>query len=141
MKNLIILLTFIPLLLFSQVNIIKTGYSDVYLSTKKEILVVNIRGFYEDVNHLSKEKPKLLRLFFENNTFIELPLLDDNFTHDETDFYYVANFYISDKHKNILETYLIKDFVLSFKYFQVSEKVKTKKSLKFYYYINSKCQN
>jgi hypothetical protein len=140
---LISLFTLITFYSFSQIKINNTEHSTVFIDVIKggetKLLRMDVCGTYEDINHLMKEKPKSLRLVFDNNTYIQLPFSDDNFIHDDYRFYYYVNFYLNKENQNLLETFIIKEWVLNFKYFQVSEEVKTKKGLKFYYHINSKC--
>jgi len=141
MKNILIVLMLLPITLFSQIKVTTTNYTTVHLriDKKNNILNFNVEGIYDDNNILKKEKPKTLRLIFDNNMFIETELIDDNFSYSEETFEYNANFQINNNDKNLLETFLLKKWTLSFKYFQVTENIKTKNSKKFYYYINSKC--
>jgi hypothetical protein len=144
MKNLLILfLTLISFTTFSQIKITNTGHSVVFIDViqKNEILRMDICGEYESVNILKNEKPKELKLVFNNNTYINLELLDDNFTNDDYRFYWTGNYKLSKGNLNFLETFLLKEWILVFKNYQVKEIIKPKNSLKFYNHINKKCIN
>lgn len=142
---LIFILSILSFTTFSQIKVTNTGYSVVFIDVIErgeiKILRMNICGEYESVNILKNEKPNELKLVFNNNTYINLKLLDDNFTNDDYIFYWTGNYGLSKDDINFLETFLLKEWNLLFKYYQVTEDIKTKNSLKFYNYINKKCIN
>jgi hypothetical protein len=146
MKSILIfILSILSFTTFSQIKVTNTGYSVVFIDVIErgeiKILRMNICGEYESVNILKNEKPNELKLVFNNNTYINLKLLDDNFTNDDYIFYWTGNYRLSKDDINFLETFLLKEWNLLFKYYQVTEDIKTKNSLKFYNYINKKCIN
>lgn len=142
---LIFILSILSFTTFSQIKVTNTGYSVVFIDViergETKILRMDICGDYDDINLLKKEKPKLLRFIFNNNSYVDLKLLDDNFSNDDYRFYWYGNFELNKDNVNIMETFLLNEWILVFKYFQVSENIRNKHSLKFYEHINKKCIN